>query len=267
MFAFPTVVDYQIDYSPAFAGQYGPIPFDDPWWKLLLIIIAIILTIAAAVSATADLANRSDDVVIGKVERAVLNAFKQESDIPAGLTSVSPGTVDVAVVKLNGSRGQTGAMFSYKDAASGEDNTTPIVALDGTIDTAGATLTNAEIDQLFQDLATNPTDPATQAAVQVFKSGARSGTTLALLGGFVPVMPRGPEEDGSTVFLVNQVKFVSDPATPTQISRGGDSGSLWLQRNSPRAIVALNHAGDEPETTAFGCRIEDVMTAINIHFA
>ena len=50
-FVWPTVVDYTIDYANPFSGQYGPIPFQDPWWKLLLIIIAIILSIAAAVWA------------------------------------------------------------------------------------------------------------------------------------------------------------------------------------------------------------------------
>jgi hypothetical protein len=103
--------------------------------------------------------------------------------------------------------------------------------------------------------------------MRLFKSGARSGTTVALLSSFVPQMPRGPEEDGSTVFFTNQVSIIADPAAPTKISRGGDSGSLWLQRNAPFAAVALNHAGDDPDTTAFACRIEDVMNAINIRFA
>ena len=267
MFAFPTLVEYRVDYAPGFVGQYGPIPFDDPWWKVLLAIIAIILSIAAAVSAAADLADRSDDVVIGQVERTILDAFKNQSDIPSGITRATPGSVDAAVVKLNGKRGQTSAIFSYKDAASGEDNTTPIIALDGVIDTAGTALTNAEIDQLFQNLADNPGDPGAQAAMQVFKSGARSGTTLALIGSFIPQMPRGPEEDGSTVIFVNQISFVADPVAPTQISRGGDSGSLWLQRNPPHSIIAINHAGDDPGTTAFGCRIEDVMNALNIRFS
>src|SRR5262249_31645369 len=182
MFAFPTLLDYKIDYSPSITGQYGPIPFDDPWWKLLLAIIAILLTIAAFVSAAADLANHSDDVVIGKVERTILNAFKKQSDIPTPITSATPGNVDVAAIKLNGHRTLTSAIFSYKDAASDEENTTPIVSLNGRIDTTGATLTNAQIDQLFQNLSDNPGDPAAQAAMQVFKSGARSGTTPALLG-------------------------------------------------------------------------------------
>ena len=81
-FAWPTVVDYQVDYRPPFGGQFGPIPFDDPWWKILLIIIAIILTLAAAASSSADLANRSDEAVIGTLTRSVLNALNSRPATP-----------------------------------------------------------------------------------------------------------------------------------------------------------------------------------------
>lgn len=41
-------------YSPAFAGQYGDLPYQDPWWKTMLLVIAAILFIAAfAVAAAA----------------------------------------------------------------------------------------------------------------------------------------------------------------------------------------------------------------------
>jgi hypothetical protein len=264
-FSFPTLVDYRINYNPAFAGQYGPIPYDDPWWKIILAIIAILLTIAAIVSAAADLANKSQDSLIGTVERAVLDVIHDEADVPPNITSATAGNVDAAIVRLNGSRGLTTALFSYKDAASDEENTTPIVSLGGTIDTTGATLKNTDIDAIIQNLADNPGDPAAQAAVQMFKSGARSGVTLALLHALEPVQPRA-EDDGSTSFMVNQITFVQDPAAPTKISRGGDSGSLWLQRNAPFSIVALNWGGSQDDTTAIGTRIEDVMTTMNIKF-
>jgi len=35
--------------TPPYSGQYGDLPFEDPWWKILLCIIAIILLIAAAI--------------------------------------------------------------------------------------------------------------------------------------------------------------------------------------------------------------------------
>ena len=35
--------------TPPYSGQYSDLPFQDPWWKVLLCIIAIILAIAAAI--------------------------------------------------------------------------------------------------------------------------------------------------------------------------------------------------------------------------
>ncbi|MGO8926414.1 MAG: hypothetical protein ACLQU3_05925 [Limisphaerales bacterium] len=279
IFAWPTLVEYRVDYNQAFPGQYGPIPFDDPWWKLLLILIAIILSIAAAVSAMFDLADKSDSVVIGPVGRAVLNAFDSMSSAQAALQGSPPGslpgTVDCAVVQLNGKRGLTSEFFSYMDASSNEMNTTPIVALGGNIDTTGATLTNDQIEQLFQNLADNPGDATAAAALKLFKSGARSGITHGILTALTPVFQRGPEEDGSTIFMVNQLTIFFDPAAPEKICMGGDSGSLWMQSSPPFAIVALNHAGGDATVNgitqtdgeAGACRIEDVMTAMNIRFA
>lgn len=37
--------------NPPYAGQYGDLPFEDPWWKVVLCIIAVILLIAAAIAA------------------------------------------------------------------------------------------------------------------------------------------------------------------------------------------------------------------------
>ena len=81
-----------------------------------------------------------------------------------------------------------------------------------------------------------------------FQARLKSGATASKV-----TRPNVPSTR-STVFFTNQVGIVADPAAPTKISRGGDSGSLWLQRNPPFAIVALNHASDDPDTTAFACR-------------
>ena len=138
----PNAIDYTIEYNQPFAGQYGPIPYEDPWWKGLLIIIAIILTIAAVASAAADLANRSDDTVIGQVARAVLNPHETEPDL-ATIEPDDAGSVDAAVVRLNGNRSLTGSVFSYLDARGDEDNTDAVNALGSTIHTDGAIVTNA----------------------------------------------------------------------------------------------------------------------------
>jgi hypothetical protein len=42
--------DVAITPNPPFSGQHGDLPFQDPWWKILLCIIALILLIAAAIA-------------------------------------------------------------------------------------------------------------------------------------------------------------------------------------------------------------------------
>ena len=229
----------------------------------MLIIIAIILTIAAAVSGGADLVNQSDDAVIGTLTRSVLNPLKTAPASPPAASD--PGSVDAAVVTLNGNRGLTPAIFTVLDAATGEASTTPIETLGGKIDTPGTILTNAQITAIFQNLADNPGDPSAQGALRAFKSGSRTGTSSGLLTAAVtPVQPRGPEDDGSTVFFLNQLRFHQDETGET-LSCPGDSGSLWFQTSS-RAVIGLNHAGSDG-TDAIACRIEDVLTAMNIRFA
>lgn len=44
-------MNVSIAYTPGFEGQYGELPFQDPWWKTVLTVLAIILVIAAIVVA------------------------------------------------------------------------------------------------------------------------------------------------------------------------------------------------------------------------
>jgi hypothetical protein len=170
------------------------------------------------------------------------------------------------VVTLIGNRDLTPAVFTELDAQSGEFFTaTPIVALDGKIDTPGTFLTNAQIDAVFQNLANNPSDPAAQAAVRAYKTGARSGLGLGVMSSLVAQFPR-LTDDGGVIWLMNQVAFRQDADTTDSLSCAGDSGSLWFQQGT-NAIIALNHAGTEMGTTAGACRIEDVINQLSIRFA
>jgi hypothetical protein len=264
-FVWPTVVEYAIDYRPPFAGQFGPFPYDDPWWKILLIILAIILSLAAAASSVADLANRSDDVVIGTLTRSVLNALASKPTDPP--VSTDPGSIDAAVATLNGSRTLTSAIFTLMDAEAGEFYTAaPIVALGARIDTPGSTLSNADLDAIFQNLAENPDDPSAQAAVRAYKSGARSGIGRGkMMSKLVPIYPR--TDDGVTRYFINQVCFEQDADSSDSLSCAGDSGSLWVQEGT-NAVIGLNHAGpsDDSGGSAGACRIEDVMNQLGIRF-
>lgn len=40
--------------NPPYSGQYGDLPFEDPWWKIILCILALLLLIAAAIAEAVD---------------------------------------------------------------------------------------------------------------------------------------------------------------------------------------------------------------------
>ncbi|GAB3241247.1 hypothetical protein GCM10027346_36420 [Hymenobacter seoulensis] len=58
----PLRVDASLTPNPAFSGQYGDLPFQDPWWKAVLAIVAALLLIGAAI---AEAAGGSGDVSPG----------------------------------------------------------------------------------------------------------------------------------------------------------------------------------------------------------
>lgn len=47
----PSRVKCALIPTPAFEGQYGDLPFEDPWWKVILCILAVALLIAAAIES------------------------------------------------------------------------------------------------------------------------------------------------------------------------------------------------------------------------
>ncbi len=54
VFCMPQVLlgslDAAVTPTPPYAGQYGDLPFQDPWWKIVLAILAFLLLIAAAIA-------------------------------------------------------------------------------------------------------------------------------------------------------------------------------------------------------------------------
>lgn len=234
---WPMEFEYTIEGVP-FSGTTGPIPFQDPWWKVLLAIVAILLSIAAALSDASDVAYHDPDIVIGKLERW------QQND------------VDAAVVKLNGSRGTPGGdPTEVLDAHSDEPVTTPVVAIDGDINVLSNFLSTAEVSAA---IAAGGDD------AKVFKSGARSGTTRGIMQSLTTPFTR---QDDGTVFNLPQINIVEDPAFNQPTSQRGDSGSAWVQTSSMR-LVGLNHSGatDDSGSTAVASHIADVATALNIKF-
>jgi hypothetical protein len=240
-FIWPLEFTYTVE-TPPYGGTFSPIPFDDPWWKILLWIIAIILWIAALISDSEDIAYHDEDIVIGALERW------QRND------------VDGAVCRLNGSRLlPADTSFHYLDAQAGEFSTVPLDAMDTEIAIAGETLSNADLDDLIA--AGNPDD------LKVFKSGARTGLTYGMISGITHT-PYTRDDDG-TVFSIPQILIVEDPDQPMMVSNRGDSGSVWITQNEingHRRIAGLNHSGRRDINRATASRIEDVMNALNIRF-
>lgn len=47
-------VDLQVTMTPPYEGQYGDLPFQDPWWKIALCVLAFLLLVAAAIAEAVD---------------------------------------------------------------------------------------------------------------------------------------------------------------------------------------------------------------------
>jgi hypothetical protein len=49
-----TDVDLAVTPTPPYPGQYGDLPCQDPWWKIILCLVALLLLIAAAIAEALD---------------------------------------------------------------------------------------------------------------------------------------------------------------------------------------------------------------------
>jgi hypothetical protein len=236
-FSFPTRFDFTVTPRHPYTGQYGPIPFQDPWWKVLLLIIAAILLIAAALEHASDLAYHDEDLSIGTLERW------QRDD------------VDAALCLLNTDRAL--GTDQVLDAQGDEDHRNPVTALDGLVTLVGPIMTRAEVEMILA------TTPASDPRRQVFKSGATTGLTHGLMRSFVP--DGHPEANWS----IDQLSIDRDPAFNEPVSIPGDSGSVWVH-TATRRPVALNHSGsvdadgNPTGDQATASLLEDVFRVLNV---
>ncbi len=235
----PIAFDYRIEPNPAYTGQFGPLPFEDPWWKLILLLIAILLETASLIY---------DYVEAGQDPRFIIGQIVRNGD-------ANTNAIDCAVCNLNGSRGVD---FGELDA-QGDDanNGFPIEGLGNII----------QLDR------TDNGDFGIQDAVignVVWKSGGRSGSTRGLVTATnVSTSITYDTEDtiSGTVNFTNQV-IVGQIATISQpLSQAGDSGSVWVDMGTKRP-VALNFAGpsNDDGTSATGNPIRQVVNQLNIRF-
>lgn len=229
-YAFPTKFSYTVTPRHPFEGQYGPIPFEDPWWKALLLIIAAILLLAGALNEAADIAYQDEDLVIGTLGQT------QRDDIDAALCVLD---TDRAL-----------AFLQTLDAQSGEDFLNAVVALDGNITLSSPVMTRAELDALMLL-------PVTDPGRKVHKSGARTGLTHGIITGFAPL-----GHDLAT-WSIDQMTIETDPDFGERVSNSGDSGSIWVHTATLRP-VALHHSGSGDGTLGRASLLADVQSRLNI---
>ncbi|MBA4537231.1 hypothetical protein H1Z61_08760 [Bacillus aquiflavi] len=55
-------LEAQLQLTPPSEGQYGDLPFQDPWWKVVLAVVAFVLLVAAAIAEAVD---GSGDITAG----------------------------------------------------------------------------------------------------------------------------------------------------------------------------------------------------------
>jgi hypothetical protein len=235
----PVSFDYRIEPNPAYTGQYGPLAFEDPWWKVVLIILAILLAIASLVY---------DYVEAGQDPRFIIGQIARNGD-------AMTNHVDCAVCNLNGSRGvNLGELDAQGDDVN---NNLPISGLNSII----------QLDRT--DNGNFGVQEAVLGSV-VWKSGGRSGTTRGFVNAtdFATNVPYDTEDTISgTVSYTNQVQINQVSGMEQPVSQAGDSGSVWIDMATNRP-VALNFAGDTADvgTEAVGNPILQVINQLNIRF-
>lgn len=212
----PTKFKYSVTPAVAYAGQLGPLPFQDPWWKLLLLLLH---DVSGPGAVALDRSFHDPDLVIGKLD------VSRRDDL------------DVAVCVLNGSREIPSPRLQVLDAQPGEVNEYivnppgfgPHIRLESAVNQSGMNLILAS--------------PLTSPERRVFKSGARTGVTRGIISGRIS---SSRPEDGATFSPLFNIQIIPDPdfSASGRISDDGDSGSVWVQTTSKRP-VALNHSSGQ----------------------
>jgi hypothetical protein len=235
----PLAFDYTVEINGGFVGQYGPLAFQDPWWKVLLLIIALIAWLVGAV----------ESIVADKT------GWGNVGDHPRKIGTVGASnrtTTDACLIELDNSRPFVQQIL---DAITGEPNAKFIVGLD--------TLISIDPQVAFPSLA-----PADVMGRLVYKSGSRTGLTHGIISSIAPfTQNRGNDstpdpKHPDLVFSRNQFSIGADPAFGEELfDDHGDSGSLVLSREpaTMNQVVGLLHSGNGGTSP-----IQDVLAALNL---
>jgi hypothetical protein len=153
----PLEFDYTVEINGGFLGQFGPLAFQDPWWKIVLLIIALIAAIVAIV----------ESIVASK------SGWENEGNHPRKIGTVGASnraTTDACLIELDNSRPFVQQVL---DAITGEPNAKFIVGLD--------TLISIDPQVALPSLA-----PADVMGKLVYKSGSRTGLTHGIISSIGP---------------------------------------------------------------------------------
>jgi hypothetical protein len=241
-YAFPARFRYRVTPSEPFQGQFGPLPYDDPWWKALLLILAFLLLLAGLFNQASDNAYNEEKLVIGELWKS------QQDDL------------DVAFALLNGSRSIPVPLKQALNVQDGEPGTAVETESGFVLDPIrfeSPVMSKSEAETIIE--GTGMSDPLRK----VFKSGARTGVTRGLMAAISPWS--APREDDGTVFDLEQLRIVGDPDFEDPVSIKGDSGSVWVHSSTLRPI-ALHHSGNKENTRGWGAFLEDIAKRFGVTF-
>jgi hypothetical protein len=228
----PLKFEYGVEINGGFKGQHGPLPFQDPWWKVVLLIIAAIAWCVGAIESIV-----ADQTGWGNV-----------GDHPRKIGTVGTSNrvmTDACIIEFDGSRP---AIQDVADVISGEMNSSPIVGVDTVI-------------LIDPRVALPSLAPADVIGQLVYKSGSRTGLThgiISSIGNFTQARDSGHHD----LVLQNQFSIGADPAFGEELfDDHGDSGSIVLSREpaTMNRVVGLLHSsggGTSP--------IQDVLSALGL---
>jgi endonuclease G len=130
------------------------------------------------------------------------------------------------------------------------------------VDAAVAKLTDARSwvnDQLDVGPVSGVTAP--MLGMRVVKSGRGSGVTKGVIDG---VEGEYPIEYGGLSRKIKHVYRIVPVTAMGEVSRGGDSGSWWLEEGTKQA-VGLHFAGYDNPETALTIAMPQVLEALNVY--
>ena len=125
----PHSLDATLVPVPTYTGQYGDLPFEDPWWKIILCIIAVLLLVAAGIAAA-----------IGGGEVSVTGGASDDTGSPVPdccHVRASGGSSNYVAAGLVAAAAAVATAAAFSDDRDpfrrGQDNTPPASASERTI--------------------------------------------------------------------------------------------------------------------------------------